>query len=72
MSEHYKIIYHIINTKTGERVCDDTVHDLTMSDPELNEPGFIREKLKITGRRIGSELLKILNKHVTKIRLRND
>jgi len=68
VSEQYSVIYHIRNDRTGERVCDDQTHVITMSDAELDEPGLIKEKLKIAGRLVGKALLKVLSKHVTNIK----
>lgn len=68
MAERYIVTYRIMDTKTGEFACDEQVHVILMSDAELNEPGLIKEKLKIAGRAVGKSLLTVLKKHVTDIK----
>lgn len=68
MAKRYGVIFHVVDTHTGDRMCEDQLHIILMSDAELNEPGFIKEKLKIAGRAIGKSLLTILKQHVTDLK----
>jgi hypothetical protein len=68
MAERYAVVYHVVDTRTGDRMCDDQLHVILMSDTELEINGLIKEKLKIAGRTIGKALLTILKEHVTDIK----